>query len=143
VTQTNSSPTISGVLETSLYVDDLDRSALFYEKLFGFKRLVSDDRLCALSVQGRQVLLLFKKGASKRAGETPGGTIPAHDGSGSLHMAFAIPSEDLIPWEKRLTANHVVIESRVHWQEGGMSLYFRDPDNHSIELAAPGTWTIY
>ena len=35
------------------------------------------------------------------------------------------------------------IESRYHWERGGYSLYFRDPDGHLIELVTPGCWTIY
>ncbi|MDQ3753396.1 MAG: glyoxalase, partial [Acidobacteriota bacterium] len=29
------------------------------------------------------------------------------------------------------------------WNRGGTSLYFRDPDNHLLELATPGLWAIY
>jgi len=36
-----------------------------------------------------------------------------------------------------------VIENKVKWQEGGQSLYFRDPDYHAIELATSGTWAVY
>jgi catechol 2,3-dioxygenase-like lactoylglutathione lyase family enzyme len=132
-----------GLLESALYVEDLDRSAVFYTGLFDFKQLVRDDRLCALSIEGRQVLLLFKRGASVRPGFTPGGTIPPHDGEGKIHLAFAIRSEDLDRWEQRLSEFGVSVESRVHWPEGGTSIYFRDPDMHSVELATPGTWTIY
>jgi catechol 2,3-dioxygenase-like lactoylglutathione lyase family enzyme len=71
---------LEGILETSLYVSDLDRSARFYQTLFGSKELVRDDRLCALSIGSTQVLLLFQKGASLKPGVTPGGTIPPHDG---------------------------------------------------------------
>ena len=34
-------PQSEGLLESSLYVDDVVRSALFYEKIFGF-RVISD-----------------------------------------------------------------------------------------------------
>jgi catechol 2,3-dioxygenase-like lactoylglutathione lyase family enzyme len=141
--QNPSHPSVRGILETSLYVNDLQRSAQFYGNLFGFEPLIMDDRLCALSVGNGQVLLLFRKGASRRPGTTAGGTIPPHDGRGEMHVAFAIESSDLSRWEEELMSLHIGIESRVAWPEGGTSIYFRDPDNHSIELASPGTWTIY
>ncbi|HEX7337955.1 MAG TPA: VOC family protein [Gemmatimonadales bacterium] len=137
-------PEIRGVLETSLYVSDLERSRSFYTQLFHFPVMLQDDRFCALDVCGRQVLLLFKKAATG-ALPTAGGLIPPHgspDG-GSLHVAFAIGRDDLDPWERRLAQDHVTIESRVQWPRGGKSLYFRDPDGHLVELASPGLWPIY
>jgi len=136
-------PNVTGVLETALYVEDLPRSMEFYQRLFHFEILFSDARACAMSVAGKQVLLLFKKGASLKPHQAWGGVIPAHDGAGNLHMAFSIAAAEFDEWETRLAQNHVAIESKVKWQEGGQSLYFRDPDNHAIELATPGTWTIY
>ena len=136
-------PAVSRVLETSLYVDDLDRAARFYEGLFGFERVFADERLCALGVAGRQVLLLFKKGASTRPTVLPGGTVPPHDGSGNLHLAFAIDAAELPAWEQALREHGVEVESRVDWPRGGHSLYFRDPDRHVLELVTPGCWSIY
>ena len=41
-------PQLSGLLETSLYVEDLERSSRFYRTLFGFESLFADTRLpCA------------------------------------------------------------------------------------------------
>lgn len=136
-------PNVTGVLETALYVEDLPRAMQFYQTLFNFDTLFSDDRACGMSVAGKQVLLLFKKGASNRSHQTSGGVIPPHDGAGQLHMAFSIAAAEFENWEKWLAQNGVIIESTVHWAEGGRSLYFRDPDQHLIELATPGTWTIY
>src|SRR6266481_589738 len=108
-------PKTDGILESSLYVSDVPRSIRFYEETFGFGVITEfGERGCAMHAGTRQVLLLFKKGAS-RATTTP------HDGDGELHVAFAIPSSEL----------------------GGWSLYFRDPDRHLIELATPGTWSVY
>ena len=45
-------PQLSGLLETSLYVEDLERSSRFYLTLFGFESLFADTRLHALSVTG-------------------------------------------------------------------------------------------
>jgi catechol 2,3-dioxygenase-like lactoylglutathione lyase family enzyme len=136
-------PKVTGVLETALYVEDLPRAVQFYRTLFNFDLLFSDDRACGMSVAGKQVLLLFKKGASNRPHQTSGGVIPPHDGDGQLHAAFSISAAEFEEWEKRLAQNGVAIESTVQWAEGGRSLYFRDPDQHAIELATPGTWPIY
>jgi hypothetical protein len=37
----------------------------------------------------------------------------------------------------------VSIESVVTWPRGGTSLYFRDPNDHLLELITPGVWSIY
>ncbi len=84
----------------------------------------------------RHVLLLFRKGAS-REGSSP------HDGDGELHLAFAIAVAELAVWESWLKANGIAIEERRTWDLGGQSLYFRDPDRHLLEVATPGSWSIY
>ena len=136
-------PEISGVLETCLYVENLERAARFYEALLGFTKLGSDDRFCVFSVADRHVLLLFQRGATTQPIPTPGGNIPPHDGTGQLHLAFSIPASELPAWEKHLAAQGVAIESKVHWPRGGWSIYFRDPDQHLVELVTPGCWPIY
>jgi catechol 2,3-dioxygenase-like lactoylglutathione lyase family enzyme len=133
---------INGILESALYVEDLERAAQFYEKLFGFSRLLSDKRMIALNVceSPRQVLLLFRKGGSTEGATVPGGQIPPHDGSGQLHFAFAIEESDVETWRTKLQAQGVEIISEVRPPQGGLSLYFRDPDGHLAELATPRIW---
>ena len=69
---------VTGILESSLYVESLERSREFYQSLFGFEQLFADARLCALGVAGRQVLLLFTKGGSDHANVVPGGVPAVH-----------------------------------------------------------------
>lgn len=138
-------PRLSGVMETSLYVADLDRAAAFYRDLFGLETFVQDRRMAALGLPGGAVLLLFAAGAtdapSPAPASSPGGTvIPAHGGSGALHLCFAVPWGELAAWERYLAGAGIAVESRVRWPRGGSSVYFRDPDGHSIELATPGLW---
>ena len=130
-------PKTDGILESSLYVSDVPRSIRFYEDTFGF-RVISEfgERGCAMHAGTRQVLLLFKKGAS-RAIQSP------HDGDGELHIAFAIPSTELTNWESWLQTRGIAVEEKRQWELGGWSLYFRDPDRHLLELATPGTWSVY
>ena len=136
-------PQLTGVLETSLYVADLERSIRFYQEVMQFQKLVGDERFGALQAARQQVLLLFKKGASTEPMVIDGGTIPPHDASGQTHLAFAISAQELEPWERWLVQHQVVIESKARWERGGQSIYFRDPDGHLLELVTPGCWTIY
>ena len=130
-------PSTSGILESSLYVDDVARSARFYETIFGFP-VISDfgTRGCAMAAGDCRVLLLFKKRGSLEI-QSP------HDGDGRLHIAFAIPAAELDDWEQWLEQHGIAIEERRKWERGGVSLYFRDPDRHLLEVATPGAWPIY
>ncbi len=134
-------PRLSHLLETSLYVSDLDRSERFYRDIFGLERFLRDDRMCGLGLPGDAVLLLFLRGGSTEPTPTEGGgAIPPHDGSGHLHLCLAIPLGEREVWEKHLKRNRIDIESRITWPRGGTSLYLRDPDGHCLELATPGLW---
>jgi catechol 2,3-dioxygenase-like lactoylglutathione lyase family enzyme len=136
-------PKLDRVLETALYVADLGRSLRFYREVMQLELLLEDTRLCALDVNGESVLLLFLQGASQDDVVLPGGRIPGHDGSGQMHMAFAIPAGELPAWEERLARHGIAIEARMRWPRGGTSVYFRDPDGHLLELATPGIWATY
>lgn len=136
-------PRIAGVLETSLYVDDLPRAARFYEEALGFAPIFMDSRLHAYDCGRRSVLLLFARGTTSAAAPLPGGVIPPHEGAGRLHLAFAVASEDMPAWEERLLRLGVAVEARMTWPRGGKSLYFRDPEGNLVELATPGLWKNY
>ena len=136
-------PQIERVLETALYVDDLEESLRFYERVIGLNTMSRGDRLVALDAGRGTVLLLFRRGATARGISFPGGRIPPHDGQGPAHFAFAVAAEELDAWRGHLAENSVEIESEVTWDRGGASLYFRDPDGHSVELATPGVWETY
>jgi catechol 2,3-dioxygenase-like lactoylglutathione lyase family enzyme len=134
---------IGGILETALYVADPARSADFYRRLFGFGRLLDSERLVALEVAGRNVPLLFLRGATDEPFALPGGVIPPHGGSGQNHLAFSIAAGDVEPWRRRLESEGIPVEGEVTWPGGARSLYFRDPDGHLVELITPGFWSIY
>jgi catechol-2,3-dioxygenase len=111
-------PKLDRVIETCLYVDNLDRAAGFYEQVLGLKVLTQDERFRAYDVGGQSVLLLFRRGATLKTVHMPGGTIPPHDGHGPLHIAFAITVEALGEWEERLRHQGVTIEGRTEWSRG-------------------------
>ena len=133
-------PPIEGLLETSLYAADVRRTAAFYRDLFGLRALVESPRLVAFEVAGKQVLLVFQRGATEDDVVEPRGVIPGHDGSGRLHLALSIAAGDLDAWRARLAGQGVPIQGEYRWPRGGTSLYFRDPDGALVELATPGLW---
>ena len=130
-------PRLTGILETSLYVAHLERSVKFYRDVLGCDVVEEGGKLCALRLADQQILLLCEKGA---CADLPLGE---HDGDGHLHLALAIPADELSAWEARLSERGVAVEERRTWERGGRSVYFRDPDRHLIELATPGVWSIY
>jgi catechol 2,3-dioxygenase-like lactoylglutathione lyase family enzyme len=136
-------PRLAGILETALDVDDLAASADFYDRILGLEIIERSERLCAFGIGGRDVLILFQREQAAKAVDIAGGTIPPHGSSGPIHFAFAVDRSELPRWEQLLAANDIAIESRVNWERGGTSIYFRDRDQHLVELATPGTWSIY
>ena len=144
--------TVSQLLETALYVEDVAAVSRFYREVLGFAFLAGRDPDCpgpnepgfmALAVPGGTVLLLFQTGRFTTPTQLPGGTIPPHDGRGQLHLAFAIDAAQLSAWRARFAEAGVPIEGEVRWARGGWSLYFRDPAGNLVELATPGLWETY
>lgn len=131
------------ILETALYCSDVARAAAFYRETLGLEVMVPGERLTALDAGDGTVLLLFRRGASAEGVGGPGAWIPPHDGEGPVHLAFALSAAELPALEARLSRLGIAVESRIVWPRGGESLYFRDPDGHSVELATPGVWENY
>src|SRR5688572_15111298 len=130
-----SAPPIAGVLETAVYVDDLERAHAFYGAILGLARVLDTQRMMTYTVAPGQVLLLFRRGLTKEDTETDGGVVPGHHADGPAHFAFAIESTDYDAWRAHLGNNRVAVTSEVRWPKGGRSLYFRDPDGNVVELA--------
>jgi len=131
------------VVETALYVDDMPRALAFWRDVMGLRPMGTSDRITSFDAGGGTVLLLFRRGATLGGVTFWGGHIPPHDGVGPLHVALAVDADAFDGWEARLAAHGVAVESRASWERGGRSLYFRDPDGHSVELVTPGAWDNY
>jgi catechol 2,3-dioxygenase-like lactoylglutathione lyase family enzyme len=127
---------IEAVIETGIYVNDLDRAETFYRDVLGLTVVGKEaGRHVFFRVGSRSMLLAFHPPATLK-----GDTLPAHGATGPGHFALGIATADLDAWRDRLLAHGVVIEKEVHWPRGGRSLYFRDPAGNSVELITPGCW---
>ncbi len=123
------------VFETVLYADDLPEAERFYREVMGLEVISRSELLVSFRCVG-SVLLVFDRALSSPAGRD----VPSHGTSGAGHIAFALRPEDIELWQKRLARAGVAIERVVDWEQGGRSIYFRDPAGNSLELAPPTLW---
>ena len=126
----------TGVLETCLYVDDLDAAEDFYQRVLGLQPFAKVDGRHVFFRCGNGVFLLF----NPQSTEQPGGGIPPHGARGPGHVAFRMPPETIDDWRRHLHREGIPIELEYTWPNGGFSLYFRDPAGNSLELATPTMW---
>lgn len=131
-----------GILETSLYAEDLDAAEAFYRDVFGLE-VVS--RLAGKFVFlrcGQQMLLVFNPAESSRAeGSNP---IPRHGADGPGHVCFhAANALEVETWRERFLALGIPVEHDQIWKNsGGRSIYIRDPAGNSVEVAEGRIWGI-
>jgi catechol 2,3-dioxygenase-like lactoylglutathione lyase family enzyme len=95
-------------------------------------------RGAALQVgSGPSVLLLFRADITRL-----GGILPAHGTTGAVHVAFRIEPRECDSWRQRLREHGVVIEKEFAFGNQSPSIYFRDPDGNSLELAVASIWQL-
>ena len=123
------------IFETVLYAEDLAAAERFYHEALGLDVLKRSDLVVALRC-GAGVLLIFDPRKSGVAGRD----VPSHGMSGVGHVAFAAKIQDLPAWREQLRRAGVAIDQEVEWDEGGRSIYFRDPAGNVVELAPATIW---
>lgn len=133
-------PKLDGILETAVYVDDMEAAHAFYSDILGLKRMVAGERLFAYDAGPAQALLVFHRGHTGDDVPTSGGIVPGHDTNGHSHFAFRVSADQLQLWRDYLGEQGIAIISEVTWPAGGTSLYFNDPDGNVLELAAAPLW---
>ena len=123
------------IFETVLYAEDLAAAERFYQEALGLESLGRSPLMVTLRC-GDGVLLIF----DPRKSGVPGRDVPSHGTTGAGHVAFPAKPDDLPAWRDQLRRAGVSIEREVDWDEGGHSIYFRDPAGNSVELAPPTVW---
>ncbi|WP_142524365.1 VOC family protein [Methylacidimicrobium cyclopophantes] len=131
----------NGILETTLYVSDLDAAEAFYQKVLGLERIGREKGRHVFFRCGESILLLFDpKRTIRRQSADDRLAAPSHGAIGPGHVAFRIQEGETEAWKRRLVDMSVPIEAEIQWPGGGWSLYFRDPEGNSLELASPQIW---
>lgn len=125
----------SRIFGTILSAEDLAAAERFYHEALGMEVIGRSDLMVVFRC-GTRVLLII----DPRKSGAPGRDVPPHGTTGAGQVAFAAKPEDLPSWREQLRRLGVPIESEVDWDEGGRSIYFRDPADNVVELAPPTIW---
>jgi catechol 2,3-dioxygenase-like lactoylglutathione lyase family enzyme len=123
------------IVETAIYVNDLDRAEHSYVDVLGLEKASREDDRHLFFRVGDAMLLLFNPRETIK-----GEVLPSHGTTGAGHFALGIETADLDAWRSRLQSHGVAIGQEVTWPRGGHSLYFRDPAGNAVELVTRGIW---
>ncbi|MCX7606997.1 MAG: VOC family protein [Bacteroidia bacterium] len=135
-THSSSRPSLSHIKETCLYVRDTSRTRAFYEGVLGLRCITEIPGRLVFFQVGVDMLLCFLRSFSEINPQ-----LPPHGAEGSQHLAFEAPSSEVYEaWKQYLLQKGITIEHEATWNTGKRSFYFRDPDEHSIEITEPGIW---
>lgn len=116
---------IKGISHLTFSVSDLEVSAAFYQQVFGAGLLFRETRTAYFDLAGLWLALVQEN-------------IPRQEVRQSYtHTAFAVDAADIETMAERLQRLGVpLVPGRSREAGEGMSLYFRDPDSHLLEVHA-------
>lgn len=124
------------IKETCVYVKDLHSTERFYSDILELECIGKVDNRHVFFRVGSSVLLFFNADVTATDKK-----LPAHFGKGNLHFAIEIPASEYNTVKSKLKDKGVHIEHEHTWREGVRSFYFRDPDQHLLEIVPEGMWS--
>ena len=123
------------IKETSLYVEDLDRTESFYNGKLGLKVISKMKGRHIFFRAGSSVLLCFIAETTKQSKNGVG-----HFGSGNMHIAFEVSRGKYDEVKEQVHSGDIEIIFEQEWSGEYRSFYFRDPDGHLLEVVPAGMW---
>jgi catechol 2,3-dioxygenase-like lactoylglutathione lyase family enzyme len=130
----------SAILESAVYVGDLDAAERFYGQIVGLPVIAKVAGRHVFFRVGAGVLLVFNPAETKVPSGNPALPVPVHGAQGEGHVCFAASREEIATWRTRFDAAGVAVEAEFDWPNGARSLYVRDPSGNSVEFAEPRLW---
>jgi len=133
---------ISGILETVLYVRNLNAAEIFYGNIIGLEKEVRVDNRHVFFRCGHGMLLIFNPEETVKPPTNSKMPVPPHGGHGEGHVCFSVPGDEIDAIKDMLEDNDVYIEADFRWPNGARSIYIRDPAGNSVEFAEPRLWDL-
>jgi len=123
------------IKETCLYVTDLEKTENFYCGKLGLKKIGYRENSHVFFKVGSSVLLCFIVDSTKNKTN-----LPPHHGKGHIHFAFGVKVDEYEKCKSDIIAASIEIEHEQEWWDNFLSFYFRDPDEHLVEVVMEGMW---
>jgi len=133
---------IEGILETALYVDDLDAAEAFYGGVLGLEKVLRAGNRHVFFRCGPGILLIFNPSETIKPLSPDAVPVPPHGATGPGHACFRMSGEAIDRMVEKLNKAPIPIESDFRWSNGARSIYFRDPAGNSLECAESKLWNI-
>jgi catechol 2,3-dioxygenase-like lactoylglutathione lyase family enzyme len=107
------------ILETAVYVDDLEAAEAFYGGLLGLERIGRVVGRHAFFRCGPGVLLVFRAEATEVVDPDSPFPVPTHGARGPGHLCFAAEPLGIDGWKAQLVDLAIPIEAELTWPSGG------------------------
>jgi len=119
---------LEGIDHVALSVRDVERSANWYIEVLGFERLYAAmwDGVPTFIGKGNTAIALFP------AKSNAASVTSSREGIRMLHLAFRADRKNFIAAQEELKRRGIKFEFEDH--EISHSIYFRDPDGHTLEI---------
>jgi catechol 2,3-dioxygenase-like lactoylglutathione lyase family enzyme len=128
---------LEGIDHVALSVRDIERAAQWYIDVLGFKPLYKGmwDGVPVFIGKGTTALALFPVRSSESSRHTADSLSRTSDGPPDirmLHLAMRANRKNFLTAQEELKRRGIEFEFRDH--EISHSIYFRDPDDHHLEI---------
>lgn len=129
----------TAIMETAIYVNDLEAAEAFYRDVFGLEIIRNVPGSFVFFRCGQQVLLVFDPEKSRKA--DPDNPIPRHGTAGEGHFCFfARDKSEVDGWKAHFETLGIPIEHYHRWPNDSYSVYIRDPSGNSVEVGEGKLW---
>ena len=123
------------VKETCLYVEDLDKTDIFYHGLLKLPVISKVPNRHIFFRCGESVLLCFLNKATIMEKN-----LPPHYAIGRQHIALEVNHRSYNKSKREIIEAGIEIIHTEPWGDKYESFYFHDPDGHVLEIVPTGMW---
>jgi catechol 2,3-dioxygenase-like lactoylglutathione lyase family enzyme len=129
----------STIIETCIYSSNLKGMKEFYQDKIGLELVSEELNRHVFFKVGKNMLLIFNPKVTLHEKDTNHGAMTPPSIN---HFAFEAKKADFQFIKMFILNKNIEIEKEVTWNNGGSSIYFRDPGGNLVEIITDDFWPI-